>query len=37
MLAEIMVRDFKMLRVLVYEGGFGEWTAAGHPVVRESE
>jgi rhodanese-related sulfurtransferase len=37
MLAEIMVRDFKMLRVLVYEGGFGEWTAAGHPVVREFE
>jgi rhodanese-related sulfurtransferase len=34
MLAEILVQDLKRHRVLVYEGGFPEWEAAGNPVSR---
>ncbi len=34
MLAEMLVRDFKRPRVLVYEAGFPEWVAAGMPVAR---
>lgn len=37
MLADLMVRDFAMRRVLVYEGGFAEWAKSGKPVVREPE
>ncbi len=33
-LAELMVRDHGLHRVLVYEGGFPEWAAAGKPVER---
>lgn len=33
-LAELMVRDHGLRRVLVYEGGFPEWSAAGKPVER---
>ena len=33
-LAELMVRDFQLKRVLVYEGGFPEWAAAGKPVAK---
>jgi len=33
LLAEAMVRDFAMRRVLVYEAGFPEWVAAGRPVA----
>ncbi|MEQ1834296.1 MAG: rhodanese-like domain-containing protein [Candidatus Eisenbacteria bacterium] len=31
-LAELMVRDHGLRRVLVYEGGYPEWVAAGKPV-----
>lgn len=33
-LAELMMRDFQLKRVLVYEGGFPEWAAAGKPVSK---
>lgn len=36
MLAEMMVRDFGRRRVLVFEGGYPEWAAAGEPVSRET-
>lgn len=36
-LAELLMREFKKKRVLVYEGGFPEWAAAGKPVVKGSE
>ncbi len=34
MLAELMMQDFGMRRVLVYESGFPDWVAAGRPVNR---
>jgi len=34
MLAETMLRDFELKRVLVFEGGFPEWVAAGRPIER---
>jgi hypothetical protein len=34
MLARMMVDDFKLRRVLVYEAGYPEWLAAGLPVSR---
>jgi rhodanese-related sulfurtransferase len=34
LLAEMLVRDFNRRKVLVYEGGFPEWAAAGKPVAR---
>lgn len=34
MLAEMLVRDFGKRNVLVYEGGFTEWAAAGKSVAR---
>jgi rhodanese-related sulfurtransferase len=37
MLADLMVRDFAMRRVLVYEGGFAEWAKSGKPVETEPE
>jgi rhodanese-related sulfurtransferase len=33
MLADMLVRDFHQRRVLVYEGGYPEWVAAGRPVT----
>lgn len=34
MLAEMLVRDFGKRNVLIYEGGFTEWAAAGKSVAR---
>ena len=34
MLAEILIRDLQLHRVLVYEGGFPEWAGSGMPVSR---
>lgn len=34
MLAEMLVRDFRKRNVLVYEGGFTEWAAAGKSVAK---
>ena len=37
MLAEMLVQDLKWRRVLVYEGGFPEWEAAGNPVTKGNQ
>jgi rhodanese-related sulfurtransferase len=34
MIAESLMRDYRKKRVLVFEGGFPEWSGAGFPVAR---